>query len=120
MSGSYIRSASETLVLFLKSLPEESYFNVIGFGSSYQKLFPSSVPYSEDHLEKAIKHAQTMAADLGGTELLSPLKHIFGMPCHPGYSRQMFVLTDGSVSNTDACIQQVRRNVNTTRFGLLW
>ena len=104
MSGSYIRSASETLILFLKSLPEESYFNIIGFGSSYQKLFPNSVPYGEDHLEKAIKHAQNMDADLGGTELLPPLKHIFGMPCHSGYSRQVFVLTDGSVSNTCRCL----------------
>ena len=116
MSGSYIRSARETLVLFLKSLPEGSYFNVLGFGT-YQKLFPQSVPYDEHHLEKAIKHAQALSADLGGTELLPPLKHIFGQPCCAGYSRQLFVLTDGSVSNTNACIQLTKSSVNNARYG---
>ena len=115
MSGTYMRSARETLILFLKSLPEESYFNILGFGSSYEKLFPNSVPYNEQHLEKAIKHAQGMAANLGGTELLPPLKHILGQSCHSGYSRQLFVLTDGSVSNTNACIKHMRLNVNNAR-----
>ena len=116
MSGSYIRSARETLVLFLKSLPEGSYFNILGFGSSYWKLFPDSVPYDEQHLDKAISHAQSMEADLGGTELLSPLEYIFGVKCRSGYPRQIFVLTDGSVSNTSACIQQMNKNNKNARF----
>ena len=119
MSGSYIRSARETLVLFLKSLPEGSYSNILGFGSSYEKLFPQSVPYKEEYLEKAIKHAQGMSANLGGTELLPPLKHVFGLPHHAGYSRQVFVLTDGSVSNTNACIQQMQKNVHKARY-VIW
>ena len=119
MSGSYICSARETLVLFLKSLPEGSYFNIVGFGSSYRKLFPDSVPYDEQHLDKAISHAQSMEADLGGTELLSPLEYIFGVKCLTGYSRQIFVLTDGSVSNTSACIQQMNKNNKNARFDVI-
>ena len=117
MSGSFIRSARETLVFFLKSLPEGCYFNIIGFGSSYEKLFPRSVVYNEKHSEQAMKHTQSMTANLGGTELLPPLEYIFGSPCLKGFTRQVFVLTDGSVSNTDACIRQVRANVSTTRYG---
>ena len=116
MSGSYMRSARETLVLFLKSIPEGSYFNILGFGSSYEKLFPDSVPYDEQHLEKAIKHAQGMFANLGGTELLPPLQHVFGQKCRSGYPRQVFVLTDGSVSNTSACIQQMKKNSTNARY----
>ena len=115
MTGSYIKSARETLVLFLKSLPEGNYFNILGFGSSYTSLFPNPVPYDEKHLEEAIKHAEGMQADLGGTELLRPLQHIFETKPHSGYARQVFVLTDGSVSNTDACIQEMRRNVKNAR-----
>jgi hypothetical protein len=121
MSGSYIESARETLVLFLKSIPQGNYFNIIGFGSSYKSLFPNSVPYDEQHLEKAIAHAKGMHADLGGTELLGPLQHIFGMKLRTGFARQVFVLTDGSVSNTDACIQQMRKNAKSARcftFGI--
>ena len=118
MSGSYIRSARKTLILFLKSLPEGSYFNIVGFGSSYKTLFHETVPYDEQHLEKAIKHAQQMEADLGGTELLTPLQYIFGKS-RSGYSRQVFVLTDGSVSNTNACIQQMKSNVKNARCVLI-
>ena len=116
MRGSYIQSARETLVLFLKSLPEGNYFNIVGFGSSYQQLFPKSVAYDEQNLDKAIQHAQGMDADLGGTELLEPLKFIFGMKPQSGYPRQIFVLTDGSVSNSDACIQLMKRNVQNARL----
>ncbi len=117
MSGTFIRSACETLILFLKSLPESSYFNIIGFGSSFKSLFDRSVGYSQDNLDKATNHAERMDADLGGTELLTPLKHIFAQKApQPGLLRQVFVLTDGSVSNTESCIQEVRKNVANARY----
>ena len=120
MNGMYIQSARETLMLFLKSIPEGSYFNIVGFGSSYTTLFKNTVPYDEKHLKKAMKHAQEMQADLGGTELLTPLQYIFGMKPRSGYSRQVFVLTDGSVSNTSACIQQMENNVKSARYDRFW
>ena len=63
----------------------------------------------------AIRHAEGMQADLGGTELLSPLQYVFKQPLLPGLPRQVFVLTDGSVSNTHACIQEVKSNVKHAR-----
>ena len=115
MRGSYIKSARETLMLFLKSISEGSYFNIVGFGSSYELLFPQSVAYSQESLDKAVSHTQSVDADLGGTELLPPLQHIFGMKTLSGRPRQIFVLTDGSVSNTQACIQAVKKNIHSSR-----
>ena len=116
MSGGFINSARETLILFLKSLPEGCNFNIIGFGSSYEKLFPAvSVPYTQETLDKATQHAQGMQADLGGTELLRPLDYIFGEKTTSGLPRQIFVLTDGAVSNTDACIRKVKENAARSR-----
>jgi cobalamin biosynthesis protein CobT len=46
MSGIPIESAKACLHLFLRSLPHTCLFNIVGFGSSYYKTFPSSVPYN--------------------------------------------------------------------------
>ena len=115
MGGAYIKSARETLTLFLKSIPPGCHFNIVGFGSRYQSLFPKSVPYNQENLDAAMKHTETMEADLGGTELLGPLQHIFKQPLLSGLPRQVFVLTDGSVSNTHACVQEVKNNVKFAR-----
>ena len=47
MSGLRIQKAKEALILFIKSLPQDTYFNVISFGSSSEKLFPQSMRYSD-------------------------------------------------------------------------
>ena len=116
MGGEFIKSARETLVLFLKSIPPGCSFNIIGFGSNYESLFSSSVPYNQEHLDRAIQHAECIDADLGGTELLPPLQFIFAQRLLEGLPRQVFVLTDGSVSNTEACIQEVKRNAESARY----
>ena len=115
MSGSYIKEAAETLMLCLKSLPEACSFNIIGFGSRYEKLFPESVLYDQANLDKAIAHTEGLKADLGGTELYSPLEYIFSQPLNPNLTRQVFVLTDGSVSNTARVIELVRKNAGKAR-----
>ena len=116
MSDGYIQEAAETLVLFLKSLPEGCYFNVIGFGSRYEKLFDKSVPYNQENMVKAVRHAETLSANLGGTKLYPPLEYIFSQPLIPHQTRQVFVLTDGSVSNTESVIQLVRKNSDKARY----
>lgn len=117
MSGSYISSARETLSLFLKSLPEDCRFNIVGFGSRHVTLFPKcSVPYSQTTLDTATSHAQQMNADLGGTELLAPLKDILGTKPPAGFARQVFVLTDGAVSNTSACLDIMKQKVSHSRY----
>ena len=115
MSGRYINSAKETLVLFLKSIPPGCYFNIIGFGSSYEHLFPQSVPYNQSNLDKAMKHTNGLSANLGGTELLDPLRFVFNQKLLAGLPRQVFVLTDGSVSNTQACINETKKNSHVAR-----
>ncbi|KAK3729136.1 hypothetical protein QZH41_005822 [Actinostola sp. cb2023] len=94
---SRIKNARETLLLFLKSLPEGCYFNVIGFGSSFEKLFPKSESYDDSSLNRACSHGESMEADLGGTEILAPLQDVFSQPLIKGYPRQVFLLTDGEV-----------------------
>lgn len=48
-----------------------------------------SVEYSQKTMEKALKKVEKMSADLGGTEILRPLKDIYSQPCIPNQPRQV-------------------------------
>ncbi|XP_046541616.1 von Willebrand factor A domain-containing protein 5A isoform X3 [Equus quagga] len=84
-----IEAAKETLILLLKSLPIGCYFNIYGFGSSYEAFFPNSVKYNQHTMEEALRRVNLMQADLGGTEILRPLKTIYGASSIPGHPLQV-------------------------------
>ncbi|XP_052044618.1 von Willebrand factor A domain-containing protein 5A-like isoform X2 [Apodemus sylvaticus] len=105
-----IEAAKETLLLLLKSLPMGCYFNIYGFGSSYEKFFPESVKYTQETMEDAVERVKDLQADLGGTEILTPLCNIYKAPSIPGHPLQLFVFTDGEVSDTFSVIRQVQLN----------
>uniref|UniRef100_A0A4W5LMV8 von Willebrand factor A domain containing 5A n=1 Tax=Hucho hucho TaxID=62062 RepID=A0A4W5LMV8_9TELE len=114
-----IGSARDTLLLLLKSLPIGCYFNIIGFGSSYESFFP--VKYSQKTMDEALQKVKGIRADLGGTEILQPLKHIYSQPCLPDQPRQLFLFTDGEVGNTKEVLDLVKANSGSHRcfsFGI--
>ena len=51
-----------------------------------------------------------MSADLGGTELLEPLRKIYSTPADIGRPRNVFLLTDGGVSNLSSVKDLVAKN----------
>uniref|UniRef100_A0A672M1M8 von Willebrand factor A domain-containing protein 5A-like n=1 Tax=Sinocyclocheilus grahami TaxID=75366 RepID=A0A672M1M8_SINGR len=83
------RGKGDTLLLVLKSLPMGCYFNIYGFGSDFESFFPQSVEYNQDTMDQALKRVKEMQADMGGTEILQPLKHIYSQPCYPDHPRQV-------------------------------
>ncbi|XP_029699262.1 von Willebrand factor A domain-containing protein 5A-like isoform X2 [Takifugu rubripes] len=105
-----IASARDTLLLLLKSLPMGCYFNIYTFGSSFEHIFPKSVEYTQKTMDEALKKVKTIDANLGGTEILRPLQHIFSQTCIPNQPRQVFVFTDGEVCNTKEVISLVKKN----------
>uniref|UniRef100_A0A8C2ZSE6 von Willebrand factor A domain-containing protein 5A-like n=1 Tax=Cyclopterus lumpus TaxID=8103 RepID=A0A8C2ZSE6_CYCLU len=112
---------NDTLLLLLKSLPMGCYFNIHSFGSSYEHIFPESVEYNQKTMEEALKNVAEMKANLGGTEILKPLKHIYSQPCIPSQPQQLFVFTDGEVGNTKDVINLVKQNSGSHRcfsFGI--
>ncbi|XP_024132244.1 von Willebrand factor A domain-containing protein 5A isoform X2 [Oryzias melastigma] len=116
-----ISSARDTLLFLLKSLPMGCYFNIYSFGSRYESIFPMSVEYSEKSMEEALKKVEMMEDDLGGTEILQPLKHIYSQPCILNQPRQLFVFTDGEVGYTKEVLDLVRKNAASHRcfsFGI--
>uniref|UniRef100_A0A8C6TIN1 von Willebrand factor A domain containing 5A n=1 Tax=Neogobius melanostomus TaxID=47308 RepID=A0A8C6TIN1_9GOBI len=121
MEGGQIASARDTLLLLLKSLPMGCFFNIYSFGSTFEQIFPESVEYKQETMEEALKKVEMMQADLGGTEILAPLEHIYSQSCIPNQPRQLFVFTDGEVESTKEVINLVKSNSGSHRcfsFGI--
>ncbi|XP_026094354.1 von Willebrand factor A domain-containing protein 5A-like [Carassius auratus] len=116
-----IESAKDTLLLLLKSLPMGCYFNIYGFGSHFESFFPKSVVYNQETMDQALKRVKEMKSDMGGTEILKPLKHIYSQRCHPDHPRQLFFFTDGEVGNTKKVLDLVKSHAHSHRcfsFGI--
>ena len=120
MSGTNIQSAADTLITCVKSLPIGCYFNVIAFGSTFRQLFHTSEKYSKKSVERAVQFSNQLQASLGGTELLAPLKWIFTRQRTSGLSCQVFIITDGGVTNTQAVLHTVRKNSHRARLVNEW
>ena len=54
MGGARIYKAKEALILFIKSLPQDSYFNVVSFGSSFEYTFKNSVKYIDNNIKECL------------------------------------------------------------------
>jgi hypothetical protein len=116
MSGNRIQQARFCLDLFIRSLPPNSYFNVVRFGSEHKSLWHGSHPYNQESVDSALNLAKWMHADLGGTDLLRPLKSVCHHSVKGAGARQVFVITDGEVENTSAVIDLARKYADKNRI----
>ena len=109
MNGNRILMAKESLIYFLKSLPDtKSKFNILSFGSTYEKIFDNFVDITEENLNKALDISSTFDADLGGTELLYPLIYLEECLKDNNKPTRIFILTDGAVFNTEECLNKIK------------
>ncbi|EGG21832.1 hypothetical protein DFA_01718 [Cavenderia fasciculata] len=116
MSGDRIQSSKSALQIIMRSLNENTKFNIVSFGTSFEKLFPESRDYDDTSLTEASKLIEGMSANMGGTELFEPIKDVLKAPALPDYPRQVFILTDGAVSQRQQLVKFVASEANTTRI----
>uniref|UniRef100_A0A3Q0R3R0 von Willebrand factor A domain containing 5B2 n=1 Tax=Amphilophus citrinellus TaxID=61819 RepID=A0A3Q0R3R0_AMPCI len=113
------RSGSmEAMVVALKSLPSGTMLNIVGFGTTIKPLFTSSKLCTDVTLTQAYEYVQRMRADMRGTNLLGALSWVYQQPMQRSYPRQVFIVTDGSISNVAKVLELVRRNLCAGCFGL--
>ena len=65
------------VVLFLKNLPYNSYFQLIGFGSTFKVYNEEAYLFNENNINKIVLEIQKIKADLGGTNLYKPLYYVY-------------------------------------------
>ena len=113
MSGTPIELASKALLLFLQSLPAGSYYQIIGFGSEYKKYDKIPKKYESKNIKESIKLIENLKADLGGTNIYSPLKDIydsFEVYDKIYLPRNIFLLTDGEIDDKKSTLAIIENN----------
>jgi len=108
MDGAPIAMAKESLILAIKSVPFGSLFNVISFGSDFKYMFDKSKLLDDENIIEALEKVNEMDADMGGTEIFSPIKDIYKQPQNNGMQKVLILMTDGQVSNPQDIIEFVR------------
>ena len=118
MSGKPIELVKKALLLFIQSLPEQSYFQLIGFGSNFKKYNEEPLIYNKENVDNIINIINELSADLGGTNISGPLAAIYNDECYSkiNLSRNIFLLTDGEVFDREKCIELI--SVNSSKFRL--
>eukprot|EP00198_Chlamydomonas_reinhardtii_P010883 XP_001700220.1 predicted protein [Chlamydomonas reinhardtii] len=93
--------AREAALFFVRDLPVDSgvRFNMTVFGSSHNSLYSNCKPYDSKTEKEAVAWIQSKVhANLGGTEILGTMQHIYNSPIAAGYTREIIFLTDGGIS----------------------
>ena len=118
MSGASMRAMKEAMQLILRSLPLRCRFQLIGFGSTFAALFPfGPADYDQQSLQSARHYLDDMQANLGGTEIAAPLRAaLSGTAALSSHPRQVFLLTDGQVSNAAELVSMVRKQAASVRL----
>ena len=122
MGGEPIRQVVTAMTFFLSSLPASTVFQILGFGTKFDSLFPFELPYPSLALPNIKNNAQQyidgLKADFGGTNLLLPLKAVFeaqnnedaNSDMKNNNNRQVFILTDGEVENRNEVLELIHKH----------
>lgn len=114
-----VKTLKNAMRLFVSSLPtnETTFFNFISFGSNHSKMWPKSRPLNEKSFASAQKYIDSIDADMGGTEILEPLKTAVKSRLtekNKEFETEIILLTDGEVFNIDEIHSFVQKTQQTT------
>ena len=109
MSGRRIEICSKALLLFLQSLTEGTYFQLIGFGSNYEYFSEEPLKYDKENVTKLMNIVKNLSADKGGTNLYPPLQNIYNNNIYEKFDmeKHIFLLTDGKTNDKEECLKLI-------------
>ena len=115
MTGEPMKVVIESMLIFIQSLPKDSFFQIIGFGSNFEKYNKSPVEYNDKNIKEIVKIIKELNADKGGTNIVSPLIDIFNNKKEYEkikLSKNIILLTDGRVEDKNECFNLIKENCN--------
>lgn len=115
MQGNALEQAREALIESLGRLRGTDRFNLIQFNSVTEQLFGQPVPADAEHLRVASEWIAALEAT-GGTEMQPALQLALRGRGAPGFVRQVVFATDAGVSNENALLAQIERELGDARL----
>ena len=112
-----ITTLKSALRVFLKSLPVGIPFNICSFGSDYSFLWRRSRTFDAATLSEALDLVDSMAADMGGTEMTQAVEAVVRNRLDD-QNLDVLVLTDGQITEQQALFDFIRDTAadHTARF----
>lgn len=112
-----IPTLKSALMVFLKSLPVGVCFNICSFGTRHEFLWSSSKTYDSSSLQDALSYIESIASDMGGTELSPAVENVTNRRLKDR-DLEVLILTDGQISYQQSLFRFIRENAadNTARF----
>ncbi len=120
MQGTSINNLSKALNNLLISLPNNSYYQLIGFGSNYIKYNLKPIINTNENINDSLIIINSLKAELGGTNISLPLKNILN-ESYLDYkniflSKHIILLTDGEINLGEDIIELI--NIHNNEFKL--
>ena len=112
MEGESIELSCKALLLFLQSLSEDCYFQLVGFGSDFEFFTAKPLEYNKNNIKKLMKTIKNLRADKGGTVLTRPLEAIYNNKLYNKFEGKtnIILLTDGYVDSKERVLDLIGAN----------
>ena len=112
MNGDSIQQAKEALKQILNLIKNHDYFNIICFGSTYEKLFSKPLIANKNNLEEAKNLLSSLDADMGGTEIASAINELNAHKNSDKIQEEVLLITDGEIWETKEVISIAKKTTN--------
>ena len=120
MLGQRIELAKLSLIYFLKSLPENSKFNIISFGSDFEALSSENLFVNDENIQNALSLIEKFVADMEGTELTQVIKEVKEKYLEKNNNNRIFILTDGSIWDEKECFGEIENIIKIEEYNTLF
>ncbi len=122
MHGDSIKQAGKTLAdvadYFAAHRPQDR-FNIIRFGNQVIKLFPQPLPANQQNISEAVRLANALKADMGGTRIGPAVKAAISDLGENRTSADILLITDGNVWNwEEICAEAAKSGVRCFTVGV--
>lgn len=115
MSGFPLDTAKKLITNLVSGLRETDTFNLILFSGTSLQMAHSSVPATQENIDKAVRliNEQTGA---GGTELATALEDALRIPADNDFSRNIVIISDGYIYGETDVFKLINDNLNKADF----